>query len=118
MKKLIAVVILLFAFTITANAQDKKAVVSTTSSQKLSNEDAARKDIASLIARVTINENLKKDLFTLMVMKHEALSNPQLTAADRDAISKGFEHKLMAGLTEAQRSQLSSYPELLKQMSH
>jgi hypothetical protein len=53
-----------------------------------------------------------------MVMKHEALANPKLTATEKENISKIFENKLMAGLTEEQRKQLSSDSELFQRMSH
>lgn len=109
MKKLIALATLLFAFTINANAQDSK---------KMPSDEAAKKDVAALIAKVTISESFKNDFYTLMVMKHDALSNPKLTASERESISKKFEHKVLAGLDEAQRKQLMSNPELLKQVSH
>ena len=108
MKKLIAVLTLLLAFTVGANAQDKK----------VSNEEAAQKDVAALVQKVTISESLKKDMQTLMVMKHEALSNPSNTAADKENISKRFERKVLAGLTEAQRAVVIADAALLKQISH
>jgi hypothetical protein len=109
MKKLIALATFLFAFTINANAQDSK---------KMSSDEAAKNDVAAFIQKVTINESFKNDLYTLMVMKHDALSNPKLTASERESISKKFENKVLAGLDEAQQKQLKSNPELLKQVSH
>lgn len=109
MKKLIALATLLFAFTINANAQDSK---------KMSSDEAAKKDVAAFIAKVTINESFKNDLYTLMVMKHDALSNPKLTASERESISKKFETKVLAGLDESQKKQVLSDPELLKKISH
>ena len=108
MKKVISVVVLFFAFTLGAAAQDLK----------VNTDEAAKKDVAALLSKITVSENLKKDLYTLMVMKHEALANPKLTAAEKENISKIFENKLMAGLTEEQRKQLSSDSELFQRMSH
>lgn len=108
MKKLIAVVALFFAFTVSANAQDKK---SSTSSE------AAYKDVAALVQNVTIDENLKKDMYTLMVMKHDELAKAK-TKADKDKISAAYERKLLSGLNKEQRQTVTNNPELLKQLSH
>ena len=119
MKKLIAVVTLLLAFTITANAQDKKvAATAANTKEKLSSEEAAKKDIAALIATVSITQDLKKDLYTLMIMKHDALSNPKLSASEKEALSKSFERKVLAGLDEVQRKQLMSNPDVLQKIAH
>ena len=108
MKKVISIVVLFFAFTLNSAAQDLK----------MNADEAAKKDIAALISKITITENLKKDLYTLMVMKHEALANPKLTATEKENISKIFENKLMAGLTEEQRKELAKYPSVMKQLAN
>jgi hypothetical protein len=108
MKKVISVVVLFFAFTLGAAAQDLK----------VNTDEAAKKDVAALLSKITVSENLKKDLYTLMVMKHEALANPKLTAAEKENISKIFENKLMAGLTEEQRKELAKYPSVMKQLAN
>ena len=108
MKKIIAVVTMLLAFTVSVNAQDKK----------VSSQEAAQNDIAALTSKVTISETLKKDLLTLMVMKHDALSDATLTAAQKENASKSFEHKLMSGLSKEQREVLLKDPALMKKLSH
>ena len=62
MKKVISLVVVFFAFVLNASAQD----------MKMSSDEAAKKDIAALVSKVTVAENLKKDLYSLMVMKHDA----------------------------------------------
>jgi len=106
MKKLIAVLTLLFAVTFSANAQDKK----------VSSQDAAQKDIAALVQKVTISESLKKDFYTLMVMKHDALAEAK-TQAQRDAIAEAYGHKVLGGLDKEQRSIVEKDKNLLKQLS-
>ncbi|HMK07111.1 MAG TPA: hypothetical protein VK476_06255 [Flavobacterium sp.] len=108
MKKLIAVITLLFAVTISAQAQDKKLTV----------EQAAKNDVAALVQKVTISESLKSDMYTLMIMKHESLSDETLTEAQRKNISEVFQHKVMSGLTPEQARTVSSDPQLLKQISN
>jgi uncharacterized protein (DUF305 family) len=108
MKKVISVVVLFFAFTLGATAQDLK----------VNADEAAKKDVAVLLSKITVSENLKKDFYTLMVMKHEALAKPKLTAAEKENISKIFENKLMAALTEDQRKELAKYPSIMKQLAN
>ena len=118
MKKLIAVLTLLFAFTITANAQNKKAAAAPVAQEKVSSDAAAKKDVAALIAKVTISESLKNDMYTLMVMKHDALSNPKLTADQKEEVAQKFSRKLLSALTPEQRTQVEADSALLNQLSH
>ncbi|WP_298221095.1 hypothetical protein [Flavobacterium sp.] len=108
MKKIIAIVTMLLAFTVSVNAQDKK----------VSSQEAAQKDIAALSAKVTMSENLKKDLTTLMVMKHDALNDAALTPEQKEHAREGYERKLLTGLNKEQRETLMKYPELLKKVTH
>ena len=108
MKKIIAVVTLLLAFTINANAQDKK----------VSSKEAATNDIEALAAKVTISETLKADLLTLMTMKHDALSDVTLTPAQKESALQAYAHKLMTGLSKEQGEKLKKDPALLKQLTH
>jgi hypothetical protein len=108
MKKIIAVVTMLLAFTVSVNAQDKK----------VSSQDAAQKDIAALTSKINITETLKKDLTTLMVMKHDALSDVTLTPAQKESALQAYAHKLMTGLSKEQGEKLKKDPALLKQLTH
>jgi hypothetical protein len=108
MKKIIAVVTLLLAFTINANAQEKK----------VTNNQAAKNDITALASKVKISEILQADLVTLMTMKHDVLSDNTLTKEQKENALKSFEHKLMSGLSPEQRTELAKYPALMKQLTH
>jgi hypothetical protein len=108
MKKVIALVTLLLAFTINVNAQDKK----------MSAQESAKNDIMALAAKVKISESLQKDLTTLMIMKHETMSDATLSKEKKENARQAYEHKLMSGLTPEQRNQLAKYPDLLKQLTH
>jgi hypothetical protein len=120
MKKLIAVVTLALAFSISANAQDKKTNTSMAPAEKekVNNGEKAKKDVMALIEKVSIDESLKNDMYTLMLMKYDELSNPKLTAAQRDEISTRYERKVLGGLNDEQRKQLMSDPALLNRISH
>lgn len=108
MKKVIALVTLLLAFTMNVNAQDKK----------MSAQESAKNDIMALAAKVKISESLQKDLTTLMIMKHETMSDATLSKEKKENARQAYEHKLMSGLTPEQRNQLAKYPDLLKQLTH
>ena len=108
MKKIIAIVFLFFAFSVAANAQDKK----------VSSAELAKKDITALITKIKINPTLQADLTTLMISKHDALSNPELSEIEKANVSKHTDRKIMSGLSEEQRNELLKYPDLVKQLSH
>lgn len=108
MKKIIAVVTMLLAFTISANAQDKK----------VSSQEAAQKDIATLASKITLPEDLKKDLTTLMVMKHDAKSDVTLTQAQKENALNAYERKLLSALSKEQQETLKKNPEFLRKLMH
>ena len=111
MKKLIAIATLFFAFTINASAQDKKATVSP--------QEKAKNEMMTLNAKLNLSDDLKRDFYTLLAMKHEELQNkPQMTAADKEKMSKKIEAKMMSALTESQKATLNSDPELKKILSN
>lgn len=109
MKKLFAVVVMALTFTVSAQAQDKKAPQDF--------QAAAKNDVAALVQKVTVDESLKKDMYTLMVMKHEMLANA-VTPADKQKVSEMIEHKVLAGLRDDQRKQVVSDADLLKRLTH
>jgi hypothetical protein len=108
MKKIIALVILFFAFTINMNAQEKK----------MSAQESAKNDITALASKVKISESLQKDLITLMTMKHETMSDASLSIEKKENARKAYEHKLMSGLSPEQRAELAKHPNLVKQLTH
>jgi hypothetical protein len=116
MKKIIFVIAVLFSFSV--NAQNKEAAKSVTTEQTLSNEQKAVNDVTALITVITVDASLKSDLYTLMLMKYEALANTKATKAELEASLKGIEQKLLSGLNEVQRKQLISNSELFQRMTH
>ena len=108
MKKVIALVTLLLAFTINVNAQEKK----------ISAQESAKNDVMALASKVQISETLQQDLITLMTMKHETMSDATLSKEKKESARQAYEYKLMSGLSPEQRIQLAKYPDLLKQLTH
>ena len=116
MKKLIFAFAVLISFSV--NAQNKEAAKSVATEQTLSNEQKAVNDVTALVSVITVDATLKTDLYTLMLMKYEALANTKATKAERESSLKGIEQKLLSGLNEAQRKQLISNSELFQRMTH
>ncbi|MEN9324122.1 MAG: hypothetical protein RL699_1902 [Bacteroidota bacterium] len=116
MKKLIFAIAVLVTFSV--NAQNKEAAKSVATEQTLSNEQKAVNDVTALVSAITVDATLKTDLYTLMLMKYEALGNTKATKAEREASLKGIEQKLLSGLNEVQRKQLISNSELFQRMTH
>ena len=108
MKKVIALIIFFFAFTINMNAQEKK----------MSAQESAKNDIMALAAKVKISETLQKDLTTLMIMKHETMSDATFSKEKKENARQAYEHKLMSGLSPEQRAELAKHPNLVKQLTH
>lgn len=108
MKKIIAIIAVMLAFTVSAQAQAKKT----------SAQEAAQKDIALLASKIKMNETLKADLTTLMVNKHITLSDAKLSDMDKENASKQYIRKLMSALNDEQKKVLNSDPELLKKLVH
>jgi len=110
MKKLIALATLFFAFTINANAQDKKMT--------LSSQEAATKDVAALNEKIKLNDAQQADFYTLMVMKHDELkTNATMSATDKAGMGKKIQRKIEAAFDVAQRKELAKYPELMQRLT-
>ena len=102
MKKLIAVLTLLFAFTINANAQEK-----------LSNDDAAKMDAVKLSEFLDLKGTQQDDFMRLFQMKHATMNDPAISEDRKKEMARVVEAKLRASLTTDQLQKLDSNPELL-----
>ena len=107
MKKLIAVITLLFAFSISANAQDKKIV---------SGADKAKTEAAELTQFLNLNETQSNDFFRLFENKYRTIEEYQLTAERKIELSRSIEAKIRATLDEKQMDKLDKNPVLLKKL--
>lgn len=105
MKKIVAVFAFILAFSISANAQDQKSI-----------KIAADKDVAALNDYMGLSESQSTDFARLFVMKHEILNDNTLSTERKNAMSRDVGLKIMASLTEAQKSKLDKNPELLQSL--
>lgn len=109
MKKIIAVIILIVAFSINANAQGKQA---------LSSADKGKKEAAELTLYLKLNEAQNADFERLFEQKHRALEVPDLSQERKDELAKVIEAKIRASLTIKQTEQLVRNAELFKKLIH
>lgn len=106
MKKIITLVIMVFAFAFSANAQEKKSI-----------QEAASQDVAKLAKVAALNdENIKLGLHQLFESKHEALSIEGLSDERKKELARVVEAKIRASITAEENAKLDKRPELLKEL--
>lgn len=106
MKKIIALFVFFFAFSINAAAQDNKAEI----------DRNAKKDLEALIGIVKLDSNTETAIYRLFVKKHEGMLSPNATDASKRDISSVIEAKLRATLTAEQTALLEKNRTVLTQL--
>ncbi len=107
MKKILATLALALAFTFSVNAQDKK----------VSYDDAAKKDVAAIVAKFQISQDTKNDMMYLMTKKHEMLAEPNMTPARKAEIQKIIGDKVLSGLPGSDQKALITDKALYDQIT-
>lgn len=92
MKKIIALFVLVFAFSLNANAQDNSVAI----------ERSAKKDLEALMGIIKVDDNMQMPFLNLFKKKHEGLAAPDATDASKREISSVIEAKLRASLNGEQ----------------
>lgn len=111
MKKLIAALTLLLAFTINANAQDKKVT-------QYSSKELGQKDADELTALVGLSETQSADYARLFEHKYKTLEDKNLSQERKDVLAKVIEDKVRAGLNAEQTAKLEKNKELFTRLTH
>jgi len=107
MKKFIAALTLLLAFSINANAQDKK---------ELTSAEKGKKEAVALAQYLDLNETQTADFQRLFEQKHRTLEDKTLSQDRRAEVSRIIEMKIRATLTEAQMEKLQVNKDLFKSL--
>lgn len=105
MKKIIALLVLFFAFSINANAQDSVEI-----------ERSAKKDLEALTGIIKVDNNMEMAFFNLFKKKHEGIAAPNATEASKREISNVIEAKLRASLNGEQTEALEKHPAIFAQL--
>jgi len=106
MKKIIALFVLFFAFSINANAQDNSVAI----------ERSAKKDLEALMGIIKVDDNMQMPFLNLFKKKHEGISAPNTTEAAKREISTVIEAKLRASLNGEQTETLEKNPAVFAQL--
>lgn len=122
MKKIIAIIVIVLAFSVNANAQQKTATpqkVEKKAVEKKSPKDikeASMNDLMALKKAVVAFEGTQEaDLLRLFEYKHDLLKQ-DLSADRKQILTQSIEDKLKATLTPDQMQKVSAKPALLKQL--
>lgn len=108
MKKLFAVLTLLFAFAINANAQQDK---------KMNPDDAAKLDAVKLTEYVGLQGTQQDDFIRLFVMKHRVMDDATISDERKKEMSRQVGEKIKASLTSEQIQKLEANPELMAKLT-
>jgi hypothetical protein len=107
MKKFIAALTLLLAFSINANAQDKK---------ELTSAEKGKKEAVALSQYLDLNETMTSDFERLFEQKHRTLEDKTLSQERRSEVARIIEMKIRATLSDAQMEKLTSNKDLFKSL--
>ncbi len=110
MKKILSILVLLLAFTINANAQEKEF-------KKVDEKVEAKNNLAALSEVVQLDGKLSQDLFGLFEYKYRNL-NENLSAERKAELAHIIELKLRATLDSKQMEAIESRQGLLKKLTN
>ena len=122
MKKIVTVITLLLAFTISANAQSKKDSQTKKSGTKeavitAKPSEAAMKDATMLTEYLDLNDTQKENFVGLFLMKHKLMQDPLATLESKIEMTRVVGLKISASIDDAQQKKLNTNPELLKTLT-
>ena len=109
MKKLIAALTLILAFSINANAQDKNTP---------SAYDLGKKQAAELTEYLGLDKTQNENFVGLFEQKFSVLENKDLTQERKDEFSRVIEAKIRASLDQNQIERLEKNKELFQKLIH
>ncbi|MET0760559.1 MAG: hypothetical protein ABWZ56_09075 [Flavobacterium sp.] len=117
MKKIVTVITLMLAFTISANAQDKKQAKPITKEVVLlSPSEAAKNDAVAITEYLALNESQTNDFASLFQMKHEVMQDPNATIERKNEMARIVGLKIEASIDSKQLEKLRANPTFFNQL--
>lgn len=118
MKKIIIVVLIMFSFSQSVNAQiNKKTVVAETKKDViLTPEQAAKKDALAISEFLGLDENMKIAFAGLFEMKHNIMQSSSETTDSRREMSRIVSFKIEASIDSNQLEKLKANTALYDQL--
>lgn len=122
MKKIIALFVIMLAFSFNANAQQKKNTATATQQPQVNQADVqkyADKDMKMLDELVSLTNDQKKGFQTLFERKHSMLlQHPDFSQERKTILAESVETKLKSAMTPDQVAKLENKPEVLKALTN
>jgi hypothetical protein len=115
MKKLIAALTLMLAFSINANAQDTK---NAQEAKLSSSKELGQRDANELTKLVGLDDTQSADYARLFEHKYRTLEDKNLSQERKDILAKVIEDKVRAGLNAEQTAKLEKNKDLFTRLTH
>lgn len=118
MKKLIATLTLMFAFTISSNAQDNKLTKAedVLETKERASVEKSKKEAEELTAYLGLNDIQNENFYRLFEHKNRMLEDNNLPVERRAEVLKIIEAKIRASLDANQIDKLEKNPKLFKKL--
>ena len=118
MKKIIIAGIFALTFSVSANAQSKKTVVTPNKKELVSMtpEQAAKKDGTAISEFLGLDETKTEDFIRLFIMKHQVMQDKSGTVESRKEMSRIVGLKIEASIDSKQLEKLKSNTALYNQV--
>lgn len=117
MKKIVSIVVLMVAFSFSANAQSNLKMESDSNSKDQNVKEMAYAELRELSSVVELTPELKNDFLTLFIMRNEAVNNAK-SHEEKAAVYERFGQKLLSGLSEQQAMKLKENKELYNKLTN
>jgi hypothetical protein len=124
MKKIIALFVIMLAFGLNANAQQKKTTTAPATAEKSpaavndAVEKAAARDLELMSSALSLTEEQKTVYKGLFQTKQRTLATPNLSDERKSVLAENIERKIRSMLTTDQLAKLDANPEVLNKLTH
>jgi hypothetical protein len=118
MKKIVALVVMMLGFGLTASAQTAVKPAKANTATQTSFAESGKKDVVALDKVVTLTEQQKQSFQGLFEYKYRELALVADSAERKAVVSQTIDAKVRATLTPEQMAKLDAKPEVLKKITH
>lgn len=116
MKKIVSLIVVLVAFSFNANAQSKSLSAQNEVSVQENSKESAYNVISELNSVVSLDESLKNDFMSLIMMRNDAVASAS-TKEEKKAIFDRYTTKMLSALKPEQIEKLKMKEELYKKLA-
>ena len=114
MKKLLFIIALFFAFSISASAQSNKVAAAKV---QMTPAEAAKKDSQDLKALLSLNDTRTTDFYNLFEQKYQTLAVPDLSAERKSVLKTVIDAKIRASVDANEMAKIEANPALFTRLT-